>query len=62
VRIKASEIADAMWSGKTVTVVTEEGSHHVGKIRSRDKRYICISSECETMWIPVQDIRLIEHD
>jgi len=60
--VSASEIADAMWHHKTVTVTTIDGDNHVGKIRSYDKRYICIRSEIETMWVPVQDIVTIIND
>jgi len=56
VRVSASEIADAMWHQRTVTVTTIDGSNHIGKIRSYDKRYICIRSEIETMWVPIADI------
>jgi hypothetical protein len=61
-RISASEIADAYWHQKTVTVTTIDGSNHVGKVRSYDKRYICIRSEVETMWVPVEDIISIDLD
>ena len=58
--MRISEIADALWNGHTVTIKTGDGFRYVGNISGRNKSHICIKSEWETWWIPIDDIVLFD--
>ena len=55
-RVKVSEIADAIWHGRTVTLVTDDGRRYKGKLKSFNGNRVCVKSDRETWWIPVKDV------